>query len=565
MTKLDRRLHLEVGKQRFDYVIVTKLGFDVAMMSRVSNHERARAARILPCDRGCGTHTETMQSGSEAGARAVRIERHMAEVPPPYDGFDKLPIGGTWRAGGAEDDLVDTDPYDGDVLLEIPQANARDLDEAYRTAQSAQHAWASALPQRRLEVLDRAALIAERRREEIIEWLVKESGSTRAKADLEWRFVVDGLLHAAGYPLRVSGRVLPSTIAGKENRVYRAPVGVVGVISPWNFPVHLSMRSVAPALAVGNAVVLKPASDTPVTGGLLIAKIFEEAGLPPGVLSVIVARGSAIGDAFIDHEVPRVLSFTGSTAVGRHIGEHAGRGVKRVCLELGGNCPFIVLEDADMDLAVDAAVAGKFTHQGQICIAVNRILVHHSRKREFVDAFLERVAALKVGDPAEPDTAIGPIINRSQLDKILRIVDQTIAEGAHPLLRGQPTRLLLPPTVLDHVTQQMTAAREEIFGPVAPILAFRDDEEAIRMANDTEYGLSSSVFSKDVERAVRVAKRIEAGMTHVNDWPVNDDPTTAFGGEKASGLGRFGGDWALEEMTTDHWISVQERPRRYPI
>jgi aldehyde dehydrogenase (NAD+) len=213
-------------------------------------------------------------------------------------------------------------------------------------------------------------------------------------------------------------------------------------------------------------------------------------------------------------------------------------------------------------------VAGKFLHQGQICLAINRILVDEGHHDEFLERYVARVSKLVVGNPAEPATAVGPIINRAQRDGVLKKIDDTIAAGARAVLRGEPTGptgLVLPPTVLAGVTNDMPAAREEIFGPVAPILRFKGEEEAIRIANDTEYGLSSAVFTRDFERGVRVAKRIQAGMTHVNDWPVNDEQNTAFGGEKQSGLGRFGGEWALEEFTTDHWISVQEQPRQYPI
>jgi aldehyde dehydrogenase (NAD+) len=289
------------------------------------------------------------------------------------------------------------------------------------------------------------------------------------------------------------------------------------------------------------------------------------AGLPAGVLSVVVGAGSDIGDAFVDHPTPRVLSFTGSTPVGRHIGEHAGRAVKRVCLELGGNSPFIVLDDADLDRAVDAAVFGKFMHQGQICMAINRILVDEQVHDDFLDKFCKRVAGLKAGNPADPDTVVGPLINQSQLTRLERQINETVARGARALVRGEARGLVLPPTVLADVTPDMPAAREELFGPVAPILSFDGDDEAVRIANDTEYGLSSAVYTGDTERGVRMAYRLEAGMTHVNDSPVNDEPNCAFGGEKASGIGRFGGEWAVGEFSTDHWISVQDEPRAYPF
>jgi aldehyde dehydrogenase (NAD+) len=387
------------------------------------------------------------------------------------------------------------------------------------------------------------------------------------KANVEWDSAHAIMLEAASAPYRVQGRILPSDIPGKENRVYRQPVGVVGVISPWNFPLHLSNRSVAPALAVGNAVVIKPASDTPVTGGLLLAKIYEEAGLPPGVLSVVVGPGSVIGDAFVLHPVPRVISFTGSTPVGRRIAELAAKSpmLKRVALELGGNSPFIILDDADLDLAVNAAVFGKFLHQGQICMITNRIIVDASIYDQFVERFTARVLTLKVGDPNNADTAIGPIINKSQLEGLIKHIENARSSGARQTAGGAPNGFLLPPHVFADVTPRMQIAQDEMFGPVVSVIKVAGEEEALRVANDTEYGLSSAVFTRDVERGVRVALQVKAGMTHVNDQPVNDLPNCPFGGEKNSGLGRFGGDWIIEEFTTDHWISVQHTPRQFPF
>lgn len=476
-----------------------------------------------------------------------------------------MPIAGSWRQGRSGKTCAVRDPYSSATLVEIPLADARDVDEAYRAAAASQAKWAAATPQARRDVLECAARIAESRREEIVDWLIKEAGTTRTTANLEWKFFHDQLLEHATYPFHEAGRIVPSATPGKESRVYRRPAGVVTVITPWNFPLHLSTRAVGPALAVGNAVVLKPALATPVSGGLLIAKVFEEAGLPRGVLSVIVGDSKTVGDALVDHPIPRVISFTGSTAVGRHVGERCGRNLKRACLELGGNGPFIVLDDADLELAVDAAVAGKFVHQGQMCVAVNRILVDDAIHDAFVERFAARAGELPAGDPSDPKTAIGPIIDRCCLDAILKKVDATIEAGACVVLRGQVSGLVLSPIVLTRVTNDMPAAREELFGPVAPILRFHGDDEAVDIANDTDYGLSSAVFTRDVERGLRTAHRIQAGMTHVNDWPLNEDANAPFGGEKASGLGRFGGEWALDELTTHHWISVQETPRRYPI
>lgn len=339
------------------------------------------------------------------------------------------------------------------------------------------------------------------------------------------------------------------------------------MISPWNFPFHLTQRSVAPALALGNAVVIKPASDTPVTGGLLAARIFEEAGVPKGVISVLVGSGAQIGDAFVEHPIPKFISFTGSTPVGLNIGRIAsgGKYLKHVALELGGNSPFVVLADADLDQAVAAAVMGKFLHQGQICMAINRIIVEDALYDRFVELYAEKVRALKVGNPSDADTVIGPIINRKQLEGLLNKVSRAKEEGARTVVEGEVRGNLLPPHVFADVTADMEIAREEIFGPLVGIQRARDEAHALLLANDSEYGLSSAVFTKDLERGARFARQIKAGMTHVNDIPVNDEAHAPFGGEKNSGLGRFNGEWAIEEFTTDHWVSVQMTPRSYPF
>jgi aldehyde dehydrogenase (NAD+) len=482
-----------------------------------------------------------------------------------YPDYDTMPLAGKWRAGSAGSSRTDIDPWSGATLTEIPQADENDLDEAYRAAADAQRDWASRPPVERATVMRSAAEVMGQRKEEITGWLVRESGGTVAKAELEWSLVRSVMWEAASMPHHVQGAIMPSDIPGKESRVYREPVGVVAVISPWNFPMQLSNRSVAPALAVGNAVVLKPAGDTPVTGGLLLARIFEEAGLPPGLLSVVVGSGSDIGDAIVEHPVPRVVSFTGSTPVGQGIAAKAG--VKRTALELGGNGPVVVLDDADLDLAVSASIFGSYFHQGQICMIANRLIVDAGVYDDFVERFVAKARALTVGDPSDPGTDLGPIINSSQLESIQDKVARARADGADVLLGGEPVGpngLGLPPHVLT-AGNDVTTAREEVFGPVITIIRAADEHDALRIANDTEYGLSSAVFSRDVDRAVRFARRVDAGMTHVNDSPVNDDANTAFGGEKSSGIGRFGGQWAVEEFTTDHWISVQHTPRDYAI
>ena len=496
----------------------------------------------------------------------------MASVQHPRGGgnryaeFGKQLIAGQWRTGRAKGRLTDRNPYNGDVLAEIPHASEQDLDEAFRSAARAQKSWARQLPSERAAVMQRAAAVMDARRDEIVQWLIDEAGSTRLKAELEWTAVRAVMSEAAFAPYRMEGRILPADVPGKECRVYRQPVGVVAVISPWNWPLQLSNRSVAPALAVGNAVVLKPASDTPITGGLLLAKIYEEAGLPEGVLSVVIGAGSEIGDAFVCHPASRVVSFTGSTPVGRRIARLAAEApiMKRVELELGGNSPFVVLDDADLDLAVDAAVFGKFLHQGQICMITNRFIVDRAVYEPFVEQFAARVRKLKAGDPNDPETLIGPIINDKQLDGLRDRIAEARSSGAREIVGGEPQGAVLPPHVFADVRNDMLIAREEIFGPVAPIIAASGEDEALELANTTSFGLSSAVFGGDAERATKFALELEAGMAHVNDQPVNDLPNNPFGGEKNSGLGRFGGDWAVAAFTSDKWLTVQHEPRRFP-
>ncbi len=485
----------------------------------------------------------------------------------PYQNLELQPLAGQWRSGSSQTQLPVLNPYTGEELLKLNLATKDDMEQAFVAARDAQVGWAAMGPAARAAVLLKAVEIFDQRREEIIDWLIKESGSTRIKAQIEWGAARGITLEAASFPSRVQGCILPNDIPGKESRVYRKPIGVVGVISPWNFPLHLSQRSVAPALALGNAVVIKPASDTPVTGGLLLAHIFAEAGLPAGVLSVVVGSGAEIGDAFVAHPIPGFISFTGSTQVGLNIGRIAcgSQHLKHVALELGGNSPFVVLADADIEHAVNAAVVGKFLHQGQICMAINRIIVEQPVLEEFTQRYVERVSALKYGDPSLADTVVGPVINAKQLDGLLEKIKIAKQEGASLLVGGEAQGNVLPPHVFGNVTADMEIAREEIFGPLVGIQSAKDEKHALELANQSEYGLSSAVFTGSLERGVRFAQGIHAGMTHINDMPVNDAPNAAFGGEKGSGLGRFNGEWAIQEFTRDHWISVQHSPRTYPF
>ena len=327
------------------------------------------------------------------------------------------------------------------------------------------------------------------------------------------------------------------------------------------------MRSVAPALGCGNAVVLKPASDTPLTGGLLLAKIFEAAGLPEGVLNVVVGAGSEIGDHFVESPVPALISFTGSTPVGQGVGTTAigGKRMKKVSLELGGNAPLVVLDDADLDQAVGGATLGKFMHQGQICMAVNRIIVQAPLYDEFVEKFAERVKTISYGNQLDEGTVVGPLINDQQVESVRAKIEQARAEGAREVVSGSIDGRVVSPHVFADVTPDMELFREEIFGPVVGIIKADDEEHALALANDTEFGLSSAVYTRDLTRGTRFARRIEAGMTHVNDITVNDEAHVMFGGEKNSGLGRFNGQWAIDAFTTEHWVGVAPGEAKFPF
>jgi aldehyde dehydrogenase (NAD+) len=474
-------------------------------------------------------------------------------------------IDGEWRPGSGSWDIVDFNPYDGEKLASITVATADEVDQAYRAAERAQRDWAATNPYDRRRVFERALRIIEDRAPEITDAIIAELGGTRLKAAFELHLAGEFLREAVSLAVRADGRIVPSPGDGKENRLYRVPVGVVGVISPFNFPFLLSLKSVAPALALGNAVVLKPHQNTPICGGTLVAKVLEEAGLPPGLLNVVVTDIAEIGDALLEHPVPKVISFTGSEQVGRHVATVAASHFKRTILELGGNSALIVLDDADVDYAVDAAVFSRFVHQGQVCMAANRILVDRSVEAEFTAKFVAKAAALRAGDPRDPETQIGPLINQTQADAITALVDRTVAEGATALLRGSTVGTLVSPTVLTGLAADSPALRQELFGPVALLIPFDGENEAVRLANDTPYGLGGAVHTADVERGVRVAKRIDTGMFHVNDGTVHDEPLVEFGGEKASGLGRLNGEATVDAFTTTKWISIQHGRSRFPF
>jgi acyl-CoA reductase-like NAD-dependent aldehyde dehydrogenase len=348
----------------------------------------------------------------------------------------------------------------------------------------------------------------------------------------------------------------------------RRPVGVVGAIAPWNAALILSARAIAAPLALGNTVVLKPSELSPYSGGLLWAEIFGEAGLPAGVLNVVThAPGEAgpIGEELTEHAAVRVINFTGSTETGRKLAEAAGRNLKRVVLELGGHNPLIVLADADLDYAVDAAAFGAFLHQGQICMSTRRIIVERPIAEEFSARLAEKTKGLKAGDPTEHDTIIGPLITETALETVSKRVEDAVAAGATLLAGGEAVGSVYRATLLADVPADSDFAQVETFGPVAAIEVVDNADEAVERANATSYGLSSGIVTGDNDRGFALAQRIQAGIVHVNDQTVADEPQMPFGGVKGSGLGRFGGTAVIDEFTEVHWITVQSGSHPYPF
>ncbi|WP_276299098.1 aldehyde dehydrogenase family protein [Halorussus lipolyticus] len=483
----------------------------------------------------------------------------------PDEGWNVLYVDGEWVRPDHDRTLSVRDPSTGDELTTVPAGTEADTDRAFESADEAQSEWADATPAERAGVLREVASLLEEHEDELVRLLGLEAGGCRAKSAIECGITQELVSLTSSLPYRVNGEQSGSPIPGKQNNVLREPVGVVGVITPWNYPLNLALRAIAPALALGNAVVLKPDEKTPVVGGLALARLFEEAGLPDGLFNVVPGRGEEVGDHLSSHEDASVVSFTGSTEVGYTIAENAAENLTPPLLELGGNCPHVVLEDADVDRAIDAGVFGSFIHQGQGCISINRHLVHESLYDEYVERLAERAEALPIGDPLDPETVIGPIIDDGQRDRIVSLVEESREEGAVVRAGGDHDGRFVEPTVLSGVDNNMPIADCEHFGPIAPVIPFETDEEAVRLANDTEYGLAASVHSESERRAWEVADEIDAGMIHLNDQPVNDDPHTPFGGVKSSGLGRYNDQWMISELTETKWVSVQQSSREYPF
>jgi benzaldehyde dehydrogenase (NAD) len=477
----------------------------------------------------------------------------------------KIFVGGGWAPSASGTSYAVTEPATGAELGRIGEAGADDVATAAASAAEAQVAWAALPYPARAAVLRRAGDLWAEHAEEISGWNIREVGTIPGMAGFALHVAAQECYEAAALPSRPYGELIPSE-EPRLSMARRVPAGVVGVISPFNVPIILGIRSVAPALALGNAVILKPDPRTAVTGGVTIARIFEEAGLPAGVLQMLPG-GIEVGEALITHPLVRVISFTGSTAVGRRVGELAARHLKRVHLELGGNSAMIVLDDADVDRAVGLAAWGSFFHQGQICMTTGRHLVAASLYDDFVDRLAAKAEKLPVGNPATDQVALGPVIDAKQRDKIHNLVTQSQSAGARVAAGGTFDGLFYQPTVLADLTPSAPAVTEEVFGPVAPVLRFSSLDEAVQLATSSPYGLSLGIVTPDVMRGLALADRIPSGIVHINDQTVNDEANAPFGGVGDSGTGsRFGGAAAnIDAFTETRWVTIRQEPATYPF
>jgi benzaldehyde dehydrogenase (NAD) len=479
----------------------------------------------------------------------------------------QLLIGGEWVGASSDSVFEQTDPYSDESVGVVAAASREDAKAAADAAGKAFGEWSATSPGQRRDLLTDAARLMGERSEEIATIATQETGSTFGFGMFNVGLATEMLRQAAAQAYWVTGEVIPSDVPGLTAMGIRQPAGVVVGIAPWNAPVILGTRAVATPLAYGNTVILKASENSPRTHAA-IARAISDAGVPAGVINLITHRAEDapdVVDELIAHPAVRRINFTGSSRVGRLVAENAARHLKRVLLELGGKAPMIVLADADLDEAVEAAKFGAFMHTGQICMATERLLVDRSVAEPFTEKLAERAAALKVGDPHDPETQIGPLVNEAATERVADLVQDAVSQGAKAVTGGEPDGKLFPPTVLTDVTPKMRIYYEESFGPVVPVIPVDGPEQAVEIANDTEYGLAAAVFGKHVPTAFDLARQIESGICHVNGATVHDEAQMPFGGVKASGWGRFGGKEAINEFTEMRWITIQQGSRHYPI
>lgn len=480
--------------------------------------------------------------------------------PERQDG--RLFLDGQWQPTNTTRAVPE--PATGEILAHAAIADADTMQRAIRQAHAAQPAWAATPARERAAVLLRAAQLLQQHFDEGALAIARETGGIVPKGQHEMKEAIVLCQIAAGLSLQAQGQVLPS-VPGRLSLATRVPHGVVGVISPFNFPLILGIRAVAPALALGNAVVLKPDPRTPVSGGVIMAEAFARAGLPAGLLQVLPGDAEA-GEALVTDPLVPMIAFTGSPGVGRRIGELAGRHLKKVSLELGGANNLVILDDADPDAAASAAAFGAWFHQGQICMASNRVLVHEAIAEAIRERLVGKATHLPVGDGASGRVALGPMIDARQLLRFDTLVKDSVEQGARLEAGGTHEGLCYRPTVLSGVKPGMRAFDEEPFGPLVNLVTFRTDDEAVELANTSQGGLAAAVIGRDVARALAIGRRLNAGMVHINDQTVNDECTNPFGGPGLGGNGSaVGGPADIDEYTRWQWLTVKDAPPAFPF
>ncbi len=479
-----------------------------------------------------------------------------------------LLIGGVACEASSGATFARKSPVSGETVSIVAAASLADADAAVAAAASAFPAWSAMLPSERRKLLLKAADVMDSHAKDFVEMGVSEAGSTPIWYGFNAMLAANMLRDAAGLVTQVGGEVIPSDVEGNLALAVRQPAGVVLGIAPWNAPVILGTRAVAVPLACGNTVVLKASELTPAVHRL-IGQVFVEAGFPAGVVNVVTnapADAPAVVERLIANPAVKRVNFTGSTAVGRIIGQLAAKHLKPALLELGGKNPMLVLDDADLDEAVEAAAFGSFFNQGQICMSTDRIIVSSIVADTFVAKLTAKVGRMKAGKPGAEGCILGAMVSPEAATRVKRLVEDATSKGAK--LATGPLQLngaVLQPVLLDGLTTEMDLYKEEAFGPVVTVLRAGSDDEAVRLANDTQYGLSASVFSRDIGRAMAVAKRIESGICHINSSTVHDEAQMPFGGVKSSGYGRFGGRAGIAEFTDLRWITIQTAHRHYPV
>ncbi len=458
-------------------------------------------------------------------------------------------------------------PVTGEIATTVLAATVADANAACDAAEAAFPAWSALGPNARRAILTKAANELESRAPQFIEAMMGEIGATQGWAGFNLMLAAGIVREAAAMTTQIAGEVIPSDKPGCIAMALREPVGVMLGIAPWNAPIILGVRAIAMPLACGNTVVLKASEQCPRTHALIV-EAFQAAGFPEGAVQIVSNApedASEIVGALIDHPAVRRINFTGSTHVGKIIAKRAAEHLKPVLLELGGKAPLIVLDDADLDEAVKAAAFGAFMNAGQICMSTERIIVANAVADAFVSKFKAKVGTMPVGDPREGKTPLGAVVDQKTVDVVKALIDDALAHGAEQAVGGASDGVLMPAHVIDKVTPDMKLFREESFGPVVGITRARDEAHAIELANDTEYGLSAAVFTRDTARGLRVAKQIRSGICHINGPTVHDEAQMPFGGTKASGYGRFGGKAGVDAFTELRWITIETQPGHYPI